>query len=275
MPSCVALSAIISTLLAFAVVSPVQAAGEIVITQAKALAGGVTPGDAPGYPVTLSQPGAYVLESNLTVTPGTYGLFVTANNVDIDMNGFTLSGNGGGTYGLISGFGESSIHGGVINLFRNAGIYIRNNAWMIDNMQIVRNGGTGIDAVGFRFITLRSSLVAANGGLGLIVGNDGIIRGSTIASNKLSGIVCGTNCHIEGNAINANLDDGIKINSGMTIGNTIAENKFFGLSDYGDPADTGFANNMFIKNNMTGGNQVSGGSPVHPNFCTPLPCSPI
>ncbi len=35
--------------------------GQIAITQARAMAGGVTPGDAPGFPVTITQPGSYVL----------------------------------------------------------------------------------------------------------------------------------------------------------------------------------------------------------------------
>ena len=54
------------------------ALAQVVITQAKALAGNVTPGDAAGFPVTLSQPGAYILGSNLTVTGGKHGIQVNA-----------------------------------------------------------------------------------------------------------------------------------------------------------------------------------------------------
>ena len=39
-------------LFAFALPIPAQAAGETLITQAKANAGNVTPGDTPGFPVT-------------------------------------------------------------------------------------------------------------------------------------------------------------------------------------------------------------------------------
>ncbi|NWG73776.1 MAG: hypothetical protein HXY24_04090 [Rubrivivax sp.] len=45
--------------------------GEILITQAKALAGNVTPGDAPGFPVTISQPGKYKLAGHLPSTTST------------------------------------------------------------------------------------------------------------------------------------------------------------------------------------------------------------
>jgi hypothetical protein len=40
-------------------------AAVIVITHQKALAGNVTPGDATGYPVTLSRPGSYEFDTCL------------------------------------------------------------------------------------------------------------------------------------------------------------------------------------------------------------------
>jgi hypothetical protein len=42
--------------------------GVVLIDQNRALAGGVTPGDAPGFPVTISQHGSYRLSGNLTVS---------------------------------------------------------------------------------------------------------------------------------------------------------------------------------------------------------------
>jgi hypothetical protein len=39
--------------------------GEILINQAKVNAGGITPGDAAGFPATLGRPGRYKLSSNL------------------------------------------------------------------------------------------------------------------------------------------------------------------------------------------------------------------
>lgn len=58
----------------------------------KALAGGINPGDAPGYPITLSQPGSYKLMSNLVVPAGQGGIEITANNVTLDLNGFSIVG---------------------------------------------------------------------------------------------------------------------------------------------------------------------------------------
>jgi hypothetical protein len=56
------------------------------------LAGNVTPGDAPGFPVTITQPGSYRLSSNLTAPPAANGIEITVSNVTIDLNGFTVLG---------------------------------------------------------------------------------------------------------------------------------------------------------------------------------------
>nr|MCU0968923.1 hypothetical protein [Rubrivivax sp.] len=63
------------------------ALAQIAIDHSAALAGGVTPGDSAGYPVTITQPGHYVLTSNLTVPLGMGGIVVDAPNVTLDLNG--------------------------------------------------------------------------------------------------------------------------------------------------------------------------------------------
>ncbi len=67
--------------------------GVVLINQASAMAGNVTPGDTAGFPVTISQPGSYKLSSNLTITdPNATGIFINADNVTIDLNAFTILG---------------------------------------------------------------------------------------------------------------------------------------------------------------------------------------
>src|SRR4051794_37544634 len=154
--------------------APASAQGEIVITQAKANAGNVTPGDTPGFPVTLSLPGAYVLGSNLQVPAGQSGIYVGSHNVDIDMNGFRLSGANSSnapvaSYGLYSPFGQSRIHDGTITQFRHDGVRLTGNvnAWTIENMQIVQNLGAGIHASDSDYARVIKSSVIANGADGI------------------------------------------------------------------------------------------------------------
>src|SRR5437660_10259917 len=53
----------------------------------------VSPGDTPGFPVTISQPGSYRLSSNLTVPDAnTTAILITSDNVTLDLNGFSIMG---------------------------------------------------------------------------------------------------------------------------------------------------------------------------------------
>jgi putative cofactor-binding repeat protein len=66
--------------------------GVIEINQAKALAGGVTATDTPGFPVTIDAAGSYRLTSNLIATGSGSErcVEITASDVTLDLNGFTL-----------------------------------------------------------------------------------------------------------------------------------------------------------------------------------------
>lgn len=71
--------------------------GVIEINQAAALAGGITPSDAPGFPVTLDQPGSYRLTGNLDFSAfvedleAVIGIAITAEDVSLNLGGFTVS----------------------------------------------------------------------------------------------------------------------------------------------------------------------------------------
>jgi hypothetical protein len=73
----------------------IATSGEILINQGKALAGNVTPGEAPGFPVTLSRLGAYGLTGGLQVPPNKDGIAIAAESVTLDVNGFQLTGRAG------------------------------------------------------------------------------------------------------------------------------------------------------------------------------------
>jgi hypothetical protein len=228
--------------------APALAQGEIIITQAKANAGNVTPGDAAGFPVSLTLPGAYVLGSNLNPPANKIGIQVTSHNVDIDMNGFRLNGSNVAYYGVSSGFGESRIHDGIITSFKFDGITLNGvgtNSWVVEDMQVVNNGRHGINAPQAYYTRLLNNSVLAN------------------ASN---GIVCREFCHVEGNNVSDNGGIGIFLTSGTVLGNTIFSNGNLGLYDAALPDDTGFGNNTIVSNN-SGGDQVNGPLPLHPNYC--------
>jgi hypothetical protein len=217
--------------------------GEILINQAGVNAGGITPGDAAGFPATLSRPGRYKLTGNLGVSGGQSAIMVTADDVTIDLNGFTISSDssgqsGYGIYaagsmrlrvvkGMIAGFGEATYHNTATGV-------------VIDNMRIISNGQ------------------------GVSSGKQTTITNSTIANNSGYGILCGF-CRIQGNVITGNgtgmfVSDG----AGLVLGNVIVGNGGFGILSN---AKTGYGNNIIVGNN--GGSVNAGLVQLHPNVCDP------
>lgn len=209
---------------AFALVSagPAAATGEILITHAKALAGNVTPGDGPGYPIKLSRSGTYQFAGPLLATAGNNGIVVTSPDVTIDMNGFRLHGKSAANHGIVGLVDSVTVQNGTITRFRFDEIVGQGSFWIVENMRIVSNGRDGFATTG--------------------VSN--LIQGSVVAENGRFGI---------------------KAARSTVLGNTINNNDDFGIVGEGT---TGFGNNTMVVNNP-GGAQVSGATPLEPNFCSP------
>jgi hypothetical protein len=152
------LPALLAALLAHGV-----AQAQTTIDQAKALAGTATGFDQPGFPVQINTPGSYKLTSNLTVPANAPGIEIRANNVHLDLNGFTISGpvtcdwagNGSGVqcsqaaqpndvvYGIqVLGWG-GSIRNGSIRGFAGDGVRLNSGA-VLEDLQIESNVGDAI-----------------------------------------------------------------------------------------------------------------------------------
>jgi hypothetical protein len=98
------------------------------------------------------------------------------------------------------------------------------------------------------------------------------VQRNTITINGSAGISCKDGCLVEGNVISANYE-GIQINSGTVLGNTITYNELFGIEAFEASAPVGFGNNTLSYNNG-GSAQVhavglKGLKPLQPNACLP------
>ncbi len=231
--------------LTFLPAAPALAQGEILITQAKANAGNVTPGDAAGFPVTLSLPGSYIVSSNLQPPADKAGIRIDSNFVDIDMNGFRLRGAAVATTGIYGvDFNSVTIRNGTITGFDAHGIYSTGDNWIVENMRVVENGAYGIYVAGFY-----SS-----------------VRGSTVTQNGNTGIVDGTRSLVTDSSSSGNGGAGIAIVAGTVLGNVIIANASFGIN--AGPG-TGYGNNTLAFNNNNGAQVVAGPIALHPNACSP------
>jgi hypothetical protein len=238
--------ALFVSLAALSAASAIAADGPIVITQAKANAGNVTPGDTPGFPVKLSRPGSYVFASNLQPPAGKAGINIASSGVTIDMNGFRLRGVGGATTGIYgAAFENVTIRNGAITGFADHGIYGTGNNWTVEDMQVVKNGVYGI----------------------VVYGSYSSVRSSTVMENAGFGIVCTLSCLVAESIVSANGAEGIFLYSGTVLGNVIIDNTGFGIQGVNQ---TGYGNNTLAQNNGGVANpQTIGVTALHPNACDP------
>jgi parallel beta-helix repeat protein len=224
--------------------------GQTLINQSKALAGDVTAGDAPGFPVTITRSGSFRLSSDLIVPAGTNGIVIATNRVTLDLNGFSIVGAGGGN-GVTDGEVDRlaiAIRNGSITGFQN-GIRLGVGAGANSSSEIqqIRAYSNSVAGILDRGSSLISGNIANGSNVGISIGDNstvtantavrngfGIgggganstISGNTAALNTFGGIdVGGQNLTISGNTASSNGGNGIVVRCpGNVIGNTATNN---------------------------------------------------
>jgi len=250
----------------FSLVRPAIADGEILLTHAKALAGNVTPGDTPGYPITISIPGKFELASNLFIAPNTFGIQVTRANVTIDLNGFLMEGSNVAWYGIAGGVDGVTVRNGTIANFEFDGIVTTGDRWVVKDMQVVDNGRDGFSAANpSGRHRLHNNGIMGNGDDGIDCGRYCHIEANQVTDNGSEGVSCGA-CHVEGNLLSVNGSNGaFMVVGGLLLGNTILDNIFPGFATNSN--GVGFGNNSFCGNDEDG-IQFAGGTAMPPNAST-------
>lgn len=182
--------------------------GVIEINQARALAGGVTPGDTPGFPVTLDQPGSYRLTGNLDLSAeggSVSGIVVSAPAVTVDLGGFQIAGptscvgigsiisctpasTGVGSYGVRFTFNAPAgvVQNGFVRNMTDSGILGEAIGLRVQSITVRHNGGDGIN------VSLDSqvmnSVALENGGNGIAFSAGTVVDGVTTYGNGDNGI---------------------------------------------------------------------------------------
>jgi len=136
------------------------------------------------------QPGSYYLTTNLTCASGQSGISVTANNVTIDLNGFSLTGSGSGSYGV--SFGSTvtnfTLRNGTVNGFYYGigdGSAGGSANVVLDGVTITGSGSAGVWS--YRALTVRNCLFFSNS-TAIFLPNGGQIIDCTVNSSSGSGI---------------------------------------------------------------------------------------
>ena len=253
------------------------------INQAIAEDGGVTPGDTPGFPVTISEPGSYILTGNLTVPDeDTTAIQITVENVTLNLNGFAILGPGisGSGRGVKGPFSNITVVNGTVTGMGAGGIALGDHA-RVKDVRATNNGKNGILA-GPRS-TLTGNTAHDNNFSGIGVGEDSLVTGNTANNNSNHGISASSgSATVTGNTAMGNGQDGISANDSTVTGNTAMDNGRFGIKALGSTVigniarsnilhglsvpNGGYGNNVLIGNN-SGGAQVNGGIEIGTNIC--------
>ncbi len=98
----------------------------------------------------ISTPGHYYLTGDLTGVSGKSGIRVDAQNVVIDLNGFSLRGVGGCTKGIeVYATGPVVIRNGTLRFWPQQGIYLQNSPeFLLQDLAILNSQGRGVDING-------------------------------------------------------------------------------------------------------------------------------
>ena len=257
--------------------------GRIEINQASVIAAG-------GFPFSISQPGSYVLTSDLVVaSAGTTGIqFNTASGVTLDLNGFTIRGpltcahsqieyydasqltcSGSGAGSGISASDASRIRNGQVRGFGSYGILAGGS---LSSHVVVEDVIVEQNALGGIYLnngTVRRVNVARNGGDGMtnIPAGDAssatVIEDSNIAFNKGDGIGLAAkirNCRISYNG-GAGVIHGNAGGQNSSISDSqIYRNNGKGISAYGSYRDNEIEGNESTGGQVVGGMSDEGGN---------------
>jgi len=217
--------------------SPAGAAeGVVEINQTRALAGGVTAGDAPGFPVTISVAGSYRLTSNLDVREQSNpqhvtAISVTANGVTVDLAGFSILGPAQCTEPF--SFPNPSVS--CVSTGAGTGVDAGNRRDVtILNGNIRGMGSMGVS--GGANARIENLHVRSSGWAGIVV-SSGIVRGNVAAVNGSAGVYCGGQTLVEGNQVFANGGSGALIYGGSQI----TRNVLWGNARYGIELPNGYS----------------------------------
>lgn len=184
------------------------------------------------FPLTISQPGSYRLRSNIVIpNENTTGILVTADDVTLDLNGWTVRGvtvctgspvtscTPTGTGVGIDGSGARNVvvKNGTVRGAGNTGIRLSPDDSVVRNVQAISNGATGITTA-----TATDSVAYSNADIGIEA--YGPVENCRARSNGFSGIKAWTvlNSVAQENAF-------IGIDAQTVIGSYVVSNQDAGI----------------------------------------------
>jgi hypothetical protein len=211
---------------------PVLADGEFYV-----IAGGGGVGTRiTSVPYTISSPGFYYLSQNLTYNGAGNAIYISADDVTLDLMGFRLTNSGaqGSTCGIyyMSGRTNVEVRNGTVSGFSSGFLDngVAANKHRVINVRVTNNTN-GIWFYGNNHL-IKNCSASNNTGTGLFI-NSGLITDS-VASNNVIGISLSGPGSILGNTACNNTNLNFTLGSGIATSILVDRNSAFGLAtNYG------------------------------------------
>ncbi len=240
--------------------------GVIEINHARALAGSVTPGDTPGYPVTLSASGSYLLTSNLSVPANVSGIRIGAPNVTLDLGGFTVAGpntctgypvtdctlSNSSAAGIYASEYFTVIRNGIVAGASGYGVFVDDTSGVVEDVRVVSSGGHGIRMGSAARVT--RCLSAGNDDSGIVALAGGMLEGNEVRANGGTAII------MQASIV------GDPLLSGIATGNRVFQNAGLGIAV---DSRTLVTRNV---SNLNGFTAILGGVSLGDNLCNGVLC---
>jgi hypothetical protein len=177
-------------------------------------------------PYNITNPGFYYLDRNLSITagfvPGSSAIAINADDVTLDLMGFSLTCTGSGdTMGIdIPGRKNVEIRNGTVRGFPGGGIYdsLGGYSYRFINLRLENNGIWGIALSTGNYHLIQNCNITDNGNSGIgLTGNGCMITGNVVSKNGLRGIACGGSGNsLVGNVVVDNAGHGFYLSTGAT-----------------------------------------------------------
>jgi parallel beta-helix repeat protein len=218
-----------------------------------------TPGNS-SVKFVITQPGSYYLTTNIVGASGDQGIIIQANNVTLDLKGFSLLGNPDSFSAITvsSGYHNVIVRNGLFNGW-SEGVTVSGNNVTLEQLTVSGSFlGLYCDDSAMN-VTIKNCTVTDSSANGITIGNNSLVSGCLTASNASDGIfVSGS---VGGNVISGNNCVGNDTSGGLNAGgiivqssnNRIEDNHVTGTasSGYGIAILSG-TKNLVIKNSVTG-----------------------
>lgn len=184
--------------------------GILEINQTCATNTGCVAGDSPGFPVTIHNEGSYLLTGNLTAGHNQGGIQISASDVTVDLNGFSIVSSSSDNHGVDGIDGSDlqnvEIRNGTVRGFFGRNVQLAGASARGHRVIDVRTLGSdwqGIDLDGSGHLVSRCTSVGSNL-WGISVDGDSVVVDSVAEGNSSFGLLLDAETGYRGNTVGNN-----------------------------------------------------------------------